>query len=78
MVQTSEAFKLSKGEFITFLDDDEYLPEKLEKQLELILSLSDEYGFIYGAMADYENKTIVLHTSCRNRTMQRNTSNSSC
>lgn len=58
VVQTSEAFKLSKGEFITFLDDDdEYLPEKLEKQLELILSLSEEYGFIYGAMTYYDNNT---------------------
>ena len=58
VVQTSEAFKLSKGEFITFLDDDdEYLPEKLEKQLELIQSLPSDYGFIYGTMSyyDYEN-----------------------
>lgn len=36
VAQTKEAFKLSKGEFITFLDDDdEYTPEKLEKQLDL-------------------------------------------
>ena len=58
VAQTKEAFKLSKGEFITFLDDDdEYTPEKLEKQLDLIQSLSDDYGFIYGAMTYYDNNT---------------------
>ena len=58
VAQTSTAFKLSRGEFITFLDDDdEYLPEKLEKQLELIRSLPKEYGFIYGAMSYYDNNT---------------------
>lgn len=32
--QTKNAFILSKGEYITFLDDDdEYLPNKLEKQI---------------------------------------------
>lgn len=56
--QTKEAFKISKGDFVTFLDDDdEYLPEKLEKQLELMLSLPDEYGFIYGSMTYYDNNT---------------------
>lgn len=58
IIQTKEAFNLSKGEFITFLDDDdEYLPEKLERQLELFLSLSDEYGFIYGSMNYYDDNT---------------------
>lgn len=55
VAQTREAFSLSKGDYITFLDDDdEYLPEKLEKQLELILSLPDDY-FIYGSMTYYDN-----------------------
>lgn len=58
VAQTREAFKLSKGDYITFLDDDdEYLPEKLEKQLELIQSLPDDYGFIYGSMSYYDNNT---------------------
>lgn len=58
VAQTREAFRISKGEFITFLDDDdEYLPEKIEKQLELITSLSDDYGFIYGSMKYYDNNT---------------------
>lgn len=58
IAQTREAFLLSKGDFITFLDDDdEYLPEKIEKQVELITSLSNEYGFIYGAMSYYDNNT---------------------
>lgn len=58
--QTKIAFEMSKGDFITFLDDDdEYLPEKLEKQLEFILSLSDDYGFIYGSMSYFDDKTKV-------------------
>ena len=58
VAQTKTAFGMSSGEFITFLDDDdEYLPEKLEKQLELMLSLPSEYGFIYGSMSYYDNDT---------------------
>ena len=58
VAQTATSFAMSKGEFITFLDDDdEYLPEKLEKQLELMLSLPDEYCFIYGSMSYYDNES---------------------
>ena len=64
IAQTKEAFLLSKGNYITFLDDDdEYLPEKLEKQLELIESLPDDY-FIYGSMTYYDNvskKELRIH-----------------
>jgi len=57
VAQTREAFLLSQGKYITFLDDDdEYLPEKIEKQLELILSLPEDY-FIYGSMTYYDNVT---------------------
>lgn len=38
----------ANGEFIAFLDDDdEWLPQKLEKQMELFRSLPDEYGIVY-------------------------------
>ena len=64
VAQTREAFLLSKGNYITFLDDDDlYLPEKLEKQLELIQSLPDDY-FIYGSMTYYDNvskKELRIH-----------------
>lgn len=37
----------SKGEFVAFLDqDDEWLPTRLEKQLKLFDSLSDDYGVV--------------------------------
>ena len=58
VAQTRASFQLSKGEFITFLDDDdEYLPEKLEKQLALFKTLTPDYGFIYGSMSYYDNDT---------------------
>lgn len=58
VAQTKAAFNISRGDYITFLDDDdEYLPEKLKKQIELMLSLSSEYGFIYGSMSYYDNNT---------------------
>lgn len=58
VAQMREAFALSQGEYITFLDDDdEYRPEKLQKQLDLILTLPAEYGFIYGTMSYYDNDT---------------------
>lgn len=58
VMQTKTAFAMSKGAYITFLDDDdEYLVDKLEKQLNFMLSLPEEYGFIYGAMSYYDNNT---------------------
>lgn len=62
--QQEQGFLQSRGEFITFLDDDdEYLSNNLEKKLELILSLPLEYGFIYGPMDYFDDKTgMYLYT----------------
>ena len=50
--------KLSTGKYITFLDsDDEYVPTKIEKQVRLIESLSEDYGMIYCWMTYYDNET---------------------
>lgn len=39
---------LSKGEYIAFQDsDDEWLPEKLEKQMKVFENLSPKYGVVY-------------------------------
>lgn len=65
VIQTRTAFEMSGGDYITFLDDDdEYLPEKLEKQLNLIQSLPEDYGFIYGSMTYYDydtNEQLRIH-----------------
>ena len=38
----------AKGKYVTFLDDDdEYLPEKLEKQVNLFETLPDDIGVVY-------------------------------
>lgn len=51
-------FKKSCGQYITFLDDDdEYLPQKVEKQLNLINSLPPSYGFVYCWMDYYDDRT---------------------
>lgn len=43
----------SKGEFIGFLDDDDiFLSEKIEKQVELFSNVGLEYGMIYGAFRE--------------------------
>lgn len=49
---------LCNGKYITFLDsDDEYLPEKIEKQVDLIDGLSGDYGLVYCWMTYYDDKT---------------------
>ena len=60
------AFEKCRGNYITFLDsDDEYLPEKVEKQVRLIESLPKDYGLVYCWMTYYDssnNNTFVrLH-----------------
>ena len=52
------AFENARGKYICFLDDDdEYLPVKIEKQVELIESLPEEYGLVYCWMSYYDSKT---------------------
>ncbi len=55
------AFNKSKGDYITFLDDDdEYVPTKIEKQVSLIETLPDSYGMVYCWMSYYDNVTRKL------------------
>lgn len=50
------AVSLCRGKYITFLDsDDEYLPQKIRKQVILIESLPREYGLVYCWMTYYDN-----------------------
>jgi len=58
---------LCSGKYVTFLDsDDEYLPIKIEKQVKLIESLPEDYGFVYCWMTYFDNntkKTLRLHNT---------------
>lgn len=48
--------RASKGEFLGFLDDDDlFLPEKTQKEVDLFNSLSDEYGLVYGSFIEHMN-----------------------
>lgn len=47
---------LAKGKYVTFLDsDDEYLPSKIEKQVNLIESLPEDYGMVYCWMTYFDS-----------------------
>jgi len=56
---------MCNGKYITFLDsDDEYLPQKIEKQVSKIETLSEDYGFIYCWMTyfdDYTKERLDIH-----------------
>jgi glycosyltransferase involved in cell wall biosynthesis len=55
------AVSISRGKYITFLDDDdEYLPQKIEKQYNLIESLSPDYGCVYCWMDYYDARSGVF------------------
>lgn len=45
--------RASHGEFLGFLDDDDiFLPDKVEKQVELFEKLDQEYGLVYGSFRE--------------------------
>ena len=56
---------LANGKYITYLDsDDEYLPTKIEKQVEQIENLPEEYGMVYCWMTYFDssnNKIDHIH-----------------
>jgi len=53
--------RLSKGDYIAFLDDDdEWLPNKLEMQVDLLDRLPDDYGVVYcGCRTEQDGKTVA-------------------
>ena len=52
----------SEGRYIAFLDDDDaFLPAKIERQVKLIESLSDEYAFVYCSHDVYTDGQLVRH-----------------
>lgn len=54
--------KNSEGRYIAFLDDDDaFLPAKIERQVKLIESLSDEYAFVYCSHDVYKDGQLVRH-----------------
>lgn len=57
-IQMRTAFEASQGEFITFLDDDdEYVPEKIEKQVAFALKQPHNVGLTYCWMTTYDFNT---------------------
>lgn len=57
-IQMKEGYKLCNGKYIAFLDDDdEYLPNKIEKQVLKFNALNDDYGLVYCWMTYIDSKT---------------------
>lgn len=51
----------SKGDFVTFLDsDDEYHSTKIEKQLNKMLKLPNDYGMVYCWMTYFDQKSMKI------------------
>lgn len=65
VISIDQAVNLTQSKYITFLDDDdEYLPTKIEKQLDLMETLSEDYGLVYCWMDyfdDTNNKLVREH-----------------
>lgn len=57
-IQMRAAFEASKGDYITFLDDDdEYLPEKIEKQVGFAKQQPEKVGLTYCWMTVLDTNT---------------------
>eukprot|EP01012_Entosiphon_sulcatum_P033214 TRINITY_DN42086_c0_g1_i1.p1 TRINITY_DN42086_c0_g1~~TRINITY_DN42086_c0_g1_i1.p1 ORF type:complete len:326 (-),score=30.53 TRINITY_DN42086_c0_g1_i1:408-1385(-) len=47
----NEILDLAKGKYISFIGDDEFVPEKTSKQVEMLEKAGPEYGVAYGNMS---------------------------
>lgn len=55
-IQLRAGANIATGKYVTFLDDDdEYLPTKIEKQVDLFETLSENYGIVYCWMSYYNH-----------------------
>lgn len=71
-VRLNEAIEMSNGEFISILSsDDWYLPEKIEKQINLFKKLDDSYGVVYSAGYRYYQDTGEMLEPNTNKVMRR-------
>ena len=53
-------FRSSRGEYIGLLDDDDYYyPERIEKQIELLKTLSEDYALVYCGCDIYQGEKKV-------------------
>lgn len=52
-VARNTGIKVSKGEYIAFLDDDDiFYPDKIQKQVQLFETLPESYGLVYGGLLE--------------------------
>lgn len=71
-IRFSETVDKSKGKYICWLSsDDWFLPEKIEKQVELFERLSDDYGVVYSGGLRYFMDTQEYHEPKTNKSMKR-------
>lgn len=60
-VQMRAGSEIARGKYITFLDDDdEYLPEKLTKQVELFEQEPEDVGIVYCWMSYYKTNAPTI------------------
>jgi glycosyltransferase involved in cell wall biosynthesis len=59
----NDGLKIAKGKYVNFVSDDLFMPNKIEKQVEIFESSTSSVGFVYGDLQIIDNAGNIIEPS---------------